>query len=319
MSKMILGQSGLSVSPIALGTADFGLEKIPEAAAFRQMDRFIELGGNFIDTAEVYNNWIPGEKSRSEKIIGRWLEKTGIRGKVVLSTKGGHPFFESMTKGRLSDAELHDDLSRSLENLKTDRVDLYFLHRDDVSRPVGEIVDFLEKQKQKELILSYGLSNWTLPRARQAFDYAQSKGLKGFTVNQILWSPVRINPEQINDKTLVPMSEEFHGFHVQTGMAAMAYTSQGKGYLSKRYKEQPLSRGQIAQYSAEHNEKVYAAFAAYCNREKCDPSEVIVRWFMSQPFPAVPIVSPSSMEQLELLMSYTKRAFPPFDGDMPQW
>lgn len=319
MNRMILGSTGLEVSRVALGTADFGLEKIPEKQAFEQMDKYTSLGGNVIDTAEVYNNWVEGEKSRSEKIIGRWLEKTGIRSRVVLSTKGGHPLFESMTTPRLSNQEIKDDLSRSLDNLKTDRIDLYFLHRDDVRRPVEELIDLLEEQKQSGLIRNYGFSNWTLERAEQARSYAQKKGIKGFSVNQILWSPARIRPETIGDKTLVPMSEVFHQYHAKTGMAAMAYTSQGKGYFSKRYQDRELSETLREQYSSRHNDEVYSAVAAYCDREHCDPSEVIVRWFMAQPFPALPIISASSLPQLELLMSYEKRALPPLGREMPLW
>lgn len=319
MKRATLGLSGLNVFPMALGTADYGLPRIPQADAFQQMDLYAQLGGNVLDTAEVYSNWVPGEKSRSEKLIGQWLKQSALSDGMHISTKGGHPLFESMDKPRLSNAQLDDDLKRSLDNLGIERIDLYFLHRDDASRPVDEIVDYLEEKKQTGLIGAYGLSNWTLARVRQAADYAKRRGITGFSVNQIYWSLARINPDAIADKTLVPMDEAFHQYHVDAGMAAMAYTSQAKGYLSKRHLAQAIEPDLGTQYEGVHNDAVIKLLSPWCRANQCDPSQAILWWFMAQPFAAVPVVSPRTLAQLQALMDAVNAEHPPLPEGLPTW
>lgn len=319
MKSITLGATGLEVFPLVLGTGEYGVPPFPPEKALAQLDLYTSLGGNFIDTAAIYNDWIPGERSRSEKLIGQWLRSSGARNDLVISTKGGHPSFEDMQKGRIRPEHLEEDLRSSLERLQTDYADLYFLHRDDVSVPVGEVIDYLEEKKAAGLIRAYGFSNWTLKRAKQAHDYAQQKGIDGFTVNQLYWSLARVQPEHIADTTLVPMSEAFHQFHVETGMAAMAYTSQAKGYLSKRYLNKPLSDSLSALYECEHNQQVLNILTPWCEAHDLEPSQAIVRWFRRQPFPAVPIVSPSSETQLRQLMDAAVTEEPALPEGLPVW
>lgn len=157
---------------LALGTGHFGT-KLTEADAFAQLDRYAEFG-NFIDTARVYGDDPSGERSKSERIIGKWLRSSGMAGQMILSTKGGHP-----TPGknraftpRLHRDELYADVEGSLDFLGVDAIDLYFLHRDDTSLPVGEILETLEEMRRKGLIRFYGCSNWTVERITAAAAYA---------------------------------------------------------------------------------------------------------------------------------------------------
>lgn len=94
-------------------------------ASKHQLDIFFELGGNFIDTAHVYGDWVPGPKGRSEKIIGEWLKETGHRHDVIISTKGAHPVLSDMSS-RINPVEIKKDINESLEYLNTDYIDLYF-------------------------------------------------------------------------------------------------------------------------------------------------------------------------------------------------
>src|SRR5882757_1565014 len=91
----------LTVSSFCLGGVPFG-NTIDERATFALLDRFVELGGNFVDTARIYSDWVPGEKRRSERILGDWMAARGHRGKLVISTKGAHPFIDSLTTPRTS-------------------------------------------------------------------------------------------------------------------------------------------------------------------------------------------------------------------------
>ena len=103
-------------------------------------NRYIEMGGNVLDTAEVYAEWVPGGSHRSEEFLGRWLRKRKNRDGLILSTKGAHPRLESMDKPRMSRKDVESDLNSSLQRLGVDYVDLYWLHRDDPGTPVEEIL-----------------------------------------------------------------------------------------------------------------------------------------------------------------------------------
>ena len=136
--------TSLKPSALCLGTALFGSE-IGRADSFALMDAFLEGGGNFLDTARNYADWLPGEKHVSEKTIGLWMRERRNRERVIVATKGAQ--LDAVTKAaRLARADLEFDLAESLNHLRIDAIDLYWLHRDDVNRPVEEIMDTLHDQ-----------------------------------------------------------------------------------------------------------------------------------------------------------------------------
>ena len=122
-------RTDLQVSVIGLGTDYFG-STIDRKLSMQILDRYVESGGNFIDTAELYARWIPGGEHQSEIFIGGWLRERGLRDALIISTKGGHPKLESMNVPRLSKREIESDLDSSLRRLGVDCVDIYWLHRD---------------------------------------------------------------------------------------------------------------------------------------------------------------------------------------------
>src|SRR3982751_2950189 len=122
MNLLPLPGTSLSVSPLCLGGTMYG-NTITEAESFDLLDRFVALGGNFLDTARIYSDWVPGEKRRSERILGDWLQARGNRVQLVIATKGAHPFIDSLDTPRTSAAEIRDDLEGSLHTLRTSFVD----------------------------------------------------------------------------------------------------------------------------------------------------------------------------------------------------
>ena len=229
----ILG-TDLNPSIICFGTASLG-SSTNESDSFALLDEFVYLGGNFIDTAHVYANWLPIEKSISEKTIGKWLKQRGIRNKIILSTKGAHPELSTMYIPRLSHDEIVKDLDESLQYLQSDYIDLYWLHRDDINRPVGDILETLNEQVNLGKIRYFGCSNWSPLRIKQALEYASKHGLKSFVANQMMWSFAIPNKEAIKDKTMVLMDENGFELHSNTKLAAIPYSSQAKGFFSKAY------------------------------------------------------------------------------------
>ena len=139
MRTRLIPRTTLEASVLCLGTAEFGSVR-GRFVIRSDHDRYIEAGGNVLDTAEMYAEWIPGGSHRSEEFLGRWLHKRKNREGLILSTKGAHPRLDSMDKPRMSRKEVEFDLDSSLQRLGVDYVDLYWLHRDDPGTPVEEIL-----------------------------------------------------------------------------------------------------------------------------------------------------------------------------------
>lgn len=295
----------LKVSNICLGTVKYGVE-MEEGQAGEQLDRFLSLGGNFIDTAHVYGDWAPGERAKSEHIIGRWLKSTGRRGDVIISTKGCHPDMEKPSVPRVTPECIVKDLEESLRALQTDYVDLYFLHRDDVNIPVAELLGMLEEQRKRGKIRWYGCSNWTLPRLKEADEYAKERNIPGFVCNQLMWSLAAINREGVTDPTLVMMDGDTWQYHRRTGKNVMAYTSVAQGYLSKRIRGEEIRPQLRAQYENEQNEQILKLL-----REWGLPvSEISLAYLMQQVFATVPIVTFRTQQQLQEGMRSTETNVP---------
>ncbi len=169
-----LFQSPAVASPICLGTASLGSE-IDKKQSFALLDRYTELGGSFLDTAHIYAAWLKGGAGKSERLIGEWIKANECRDEIVLATKGGHPPLDNIEQGRCSPSNLEADLSESLERLGVDDVDLYWLHRDDPDRNVGEIVETLAGFAREGRIRVYGVSNWSVDRLIAANAYAEDR------------------------------------------------------------------------------------------------------------------------------------------------
>ena len=213
-----------SCFPLALGTAPFGTG-IPRDTAFSILDAFTDLGGNLIDTAAVYGMGV------SEQTLGEWMRLRGSRHRVVISTKGGHPSLPDWSR-RVTEADIRADMEASLRYLGTDHVDIYFLHRDDESKPVAYIMPILDALVREGKTRLIGASNWTVARINEANDFARVNGLTEFSVSQIFHNAAFINKEGIYDQTLVAMDPTEHEGYVQNRIPVMAYTAQAQGLFS---------------------------------------------------------------------------------------
>ena len=295
MNKITLTGTDFSTYPLALGTGGFG-DPLTEEQSKEQLNEFLNIGGNFIDTAHVYG----GEDSKSEKIIGCWFKETGHRHDVFLSTKGCHPRFSSMNISRLSESDISKDLDESLTYLNTDYIDVYFVHRDDPTIPVGEILEVLESKYKDGKILNYGCSNWKLNRIIEAENYAKEHGLRGFSFNQLMWSLADITEENVPDKTLTVMNQELIDYHTKTKMNAMAFTSTAKAYLTRRSRgvRHATSYGVDIElyYDNPSNERLLNRLLELCN-DDFSIMDYALAFFSENDFPAIPVAAFSSMKQ----------------------
>ncbi|MBP3637803.1 MAG: aldo/keto reductase [Clostridia bacterium] len=297
MEMRTLAGSHLTVSALSMGTANFGTG-ISQEQAFAHMDRYVELGGNFLDTAHAYSDWIPGEKHRSEKIIGRWF--TSRRpDSVVLCTKGGHYNFDAPQISRVTPEELRRDLEESLDCLQTDCIDLYMLHRDHPTLPVDEIMDCLDEFVCSGHVRYLACSNWTAQRTAQANAYARAHGKSPFIVNELMWSMAAINRAGIPDDYIV-MDEDMLRLGRDSNMSFMCYSALAHGYFTRRYAGLPLADSLHQTYDNPHNEQLFAQLRSLPDRAAVTRESL--RYFARQEVTAIPIVSFSSMEQLEECM-----------------
>jgi aryl-alcohol dehydrogenase-like predicted oxidoreductase len=300
MRPLPLPQTSLSVSPLWLGGVPFG-NTLDEPATFALLDRFVALGGNAIDTARIYSDWVPGEKRRSERVLGDWLRSRGNRAQLVIGTKGAHPFIESLEVPRTSAAEMRDDIEGSLRTLRIEVIDLFWLHRDDPTRPVGHFIDVLNAFLREGKIRAFGASNWTAARLRAANDYARSSGQNGFVANQPLWSLGCQHARPSGILGLVKFDAEAQRFHRETGLAVIPYTSQANGFFSKLAlprNEQPPNLEQHDYYTPP-NLAAGKIVIELAETKRVAPSAIVLAYLWSRPFPVTPIIGSHTLAQLE--------------------
>lgn len=300
MRSVTITGTELTVSSICLGAADIG-SKIDRETSFRLLDLFVDLGGSFIDTASVYADWRPGPRSCSEKTIGEWLERSGKRERVVIASKGAHPHLDAMHIPRLSRADILHDVEASLRNLRTDMIDVYWLHRDDPARPVGAILDVLDELVRAGKIRCYGCSNWSAARIAEAQAYAAERGMDGFCADQMRWSPAVVEWKHVDDKTTVAMDDALYDHHVRTGMAAVPYSSQAGGLFQKMAegRVEQMPSGQWRMYGSCENRARYVRIRELAERLSASITGIVLGYMQSHPFVVTPIVGCQSPAQLE--------------------
>ncbi len=179
--------TSLKPSVICMGGGPLCAED-DEAGVFALLDTYYALGGNFIDSANIYGKWLPSGENTCDRNIGAWMRSRGVRDRLVVTSKGGHPELETMSISRLSKADVAADLDESLAALQCDTIDLYYLHRDDENVPVTAIIDYLNDFVRAGKIRYFGASNWRIERIQAAQQYAEQSGQQGFSANQVLWS-----------------------------------------------------------------------------------------------------------------------------------
>jgi len=174
MDKRALGTSGLMIAPLAFGGNVFGWTA-DEPTSFRLLDAFVDAGFSFVDTADVYSRWFPGNTGgESETVIGTWLKKDpSKRDRIVLATKCGM----GLPSGALSAKNIRESVDASLKRLNTDHIDLFQSHKDDKDTPQEETLSTYGELVKAGKIRFIGASNFDAPRLAEAAAIAQEKGL----------------------------------------------------------------------------------------------------------------------------------------------
>lgn len=301
MNYVRLPHTEVTPSAICLGTGSFG-SSILQPEAFTLLDAFVDQGGNFLDTAHVYGNWVPSlPGSISERTLGAWMKARRNRDRVIIGTKGAHPDLATMHIPRLAPADILQDLHESLEHLETDVIDLYWLHRDDPTRPVGEIVETLSAQVTAGKIRAFGTSNWSTERMQAAHAYATTHGCHGFTANQPMWSLAQPNPAAFGMPGLAAMDEAMFAFHQASGWVVVPYTSQARGFFSKVAEKgmAGLSDRDQTAYGNPLNAQRAAIVQRLANERQATPAQIALAYLLCQPIVTMPVIGCRTLEQLQ--------------------
>jgi aryl-alcohol dehydrogenase-like predicted oxidoreductase len=283
-----LGRTGLKVSKLCLGTMNFG-PHADEASSHRIMDRSLDLGINFFDTANVYG-WKTGE-GVTEQIIGRWFAKDGgKREKIVLATKVYGKMGEGPNESRLSAKHIRQACEDSLRRLQTDYIDLYQMHHVDRNTPWEEVWQAMEQLVQQGQVIYVGSSNFSGLHIAQAQFSAQERNFLGLVSEQSLYNlTVRMIELEV-----VPTCREF-------GIGIIPYSPLAGGLLGGFNKESTEGRRtseHIKNRKQEYAEKI-RAYQAFCDEINQEPANVALAWLLTNPTVTAPIIGPRTLSQLE--------------------
>lgn len=306
----------LRIAKIVLGTDYFGTT-VGEKDAFRLMDIYADAGGNCLDTARMYACWLPNGEGASEMTVGNWIRSRKCRDRIILSTKGGHPPIDNMACGRLSRKELEYDLDKSLITLGTDYIDIYWLHRDDESRPTEDILDTLTRFAAAGKIRAAACSNWKTARIEEANGNAGAYGLVPFCASQILWSLAVTTPELQGDPTLVCMDESEYSWYLENKFPVFAYSSQAKGFFAKALTEgiEALSQKAVARFVSPDNIARLERVKEYSGMTGLTPTAVTLGYVTCNRVPAAAIVGCKNEKQMLDTLTAADVDIPAADAD----
>ena len=295
-----LGRTGLKVSPLCLGTMNFG-PQTSEADSFAIMDRALELGINFFDTANRYGG--EGHWGRTEEIIGRWLAQGGgRREKIVLATKLYGAMGEGPNDRGLSAYHIRRACEESLRRLQTDHIDLYQMHHVDRSVPWEEIWQAMEQLYREGKILYVGSSNFAGWHIAQANSIAAQRNFMGLVSEQSLYN---LNARMI-ELEVVPACRAY-------GVGIIPWSPLGGGLLGGAL--QKASEGRRAspnmQKQIDQHRQQLEAYEGFCREMGEQPADVALAWLLHNPVVTAPIIGPRTMDQLNGSLRATEITFSP--------
>ncbi len=288
MKYNYLGRTGLKVSKICLGTMNFG-SYTSEKDSFKIMDKALELGVNFFDTANVYGN--DKGVGFTEGLIGRWLEQGGRRDKIVLATKVYGKMSEDVNDSKLSAYNIRKACEGSLKRLKTDHIDLYQMHHVDRNTPWEEVWQAMEQLVREGKIIYVGSSNFAAWNIVEANYIAKQRNFLGLVSEQSIYS-LRNRHVELE---VLPACEAM-------GVGVIPWSPLGGGILcgvlGKINADQRRSR-EALQKSVEKLRPQIEAYEKLCKDINIKPADVALAWMLNNPVITSPIIGPRTLEQFE--------------------
>lgn len=283
-----LGRTGLKVSRLCLGTMNFGTHT-KEKDAFLIMDRALELGINFFDTANVYG----GKKGEgiTEKIIGKWLKQDKRRReKIVLATKVYGIMGDWPNESRLSSYHIRNACEESLRRLKTDHIDLYQMHHVDRNTPWEEIWQAMEQLVREGKMIYVGSSNFAAWNIAEAQLTAKMRNFMGLVSEQSLYNLC----DRMIELEVIPVCRKF-------GLGLIPWSPLRGGLLAGSLKKVRNGRrgGNWVKEGIEKYKEQLEKYESLCYEIGEEPSNVAIAWHLSNPVVTAPIIGPRTLKQLK--------------------
>jgi len=309
-AKPLIAGISKPVSQLALGTAFYNIATKEDW--FDILDYYIEVGGTIVDTARAY--------STSEEVIGLWMEARSTRDQTIIQTKCGITEDNYLPADNFPEV-VRNELTTSLQTLRTDYIDVYLLHRDNQEMTVAEILEPLNNEIAKGRVHAIGASNWEYRRLTEASEYAYKHGMKGFAVVSNNISLTR--PTAAFYRGLVSTDKTGERWHEETRIPLIPWSSQARGFFTGQYRKPkasvnevntPQMRDDPAIASSKRDGFTNRMIKVYCTDENFErlnrakklgeekggytAVEVALAWLLHKPFPIVPIVGPHTREEL---------------------
>ena len=291
-----IGDTGIEVAPLMLGGNVFGWT-IDDATSFDVLDAFVDHGCNFIDTADVYSRWKPGNQGgESEVILGKWFQRSGKRDKIVIATKVGMDLGDG--KKGLSRKYILEAVEASLRRLQTDRIDLYQSHVDDASVPLEETLGVYQQLIEQGKVRIIGASNYSGDRLREAVDTANSNGLPEY---ETLQPHYNLYDRKEFEQDQQPVASDLD-------IGVLPYFSLASGFLTGKYKTKEDAAGRnresrVIKYFDERGMRILKALDEVAEENDAAVATVALAWLLAQPTILAPIASATSVEQLKALVA----------------
>ena len=299
------------LSVICLGAGHLGTEVSAEDS-FRVLDRFVELGGTFIDTAHVYGG------GKSEEVIGEWLASRGMASRMAVATKGAHPDLKSGAS-RLNRADIATQIAESLERLGTDVIDLYWIHLDEPAIPAIEILGMLTEHLAAGRFKAIGCSNFTVERQQEATAAAAELEITGFVASQVGWSLARANDVH---GAMLFIKPDMLDYHVANRRSLVAHCGQAGGFFAAKFDAyqglaaeawddvpEPDPGGSeptavryaylVHRYGNELSYRRREAAVALAAEKGYSANQIALAWMLHHPFPVFAIAGPKSPGQVD--------------------
>lgn len=299
MDKKHLGKSLLEVSQICFGGNVFGWT-VDQAKSFTLLDAFVEAGGNFIDTADSYSKWVPGNKGgESETIIGNWMKDRGNRTKIVIATKVGSEL--APDKKGLSKKYILKAVEDSLQRLQTDYIDLYISHFPDDSTPIEETLEAYQILITQGKIKAAGASNYSSAGLKKACEKGKDSKFASY---QSLQPQYNLYSREDFEKNLEPICKEYN-------LGVTPYYSLASGFLTGKYRskddlKKSARGGGIAEYLNDRGMRILKALDQVSKSQDASITAVSLAWLMGRSVVTAPIVSATSVDQMKGIIASTK-------------
>ena len=288
-NRITLPKTELSVHPLCLGGNVFGWSA-DESESFAVLDAYVEAGGNFIDTADVYSEWKPGNTGgESERIIGKWMKARGNRSQMVIATKVA----KLSTRPGLSAANIRSAAEDSLSRLQTDYIDLYYAHEDDTKIPLTQTLEAFNALVVDGKVRYIAASNYSAARLREAIHISQTYNWASYVALQNHYN--LLERKEFESDVAPALSS--------MGISALPYFGLARGFLSGKYaagaKIDSVRADGVSEYQ---NERGYAAVARLeelAKAHNAPVSAIALAWLRAQSVVSTPIASARTVDQLK--------------------